>query len=68
MSDATNRELIARQAKLIKEMDIEAKAHGAFCTSPIDARREVLELEKMGQVAVSKNKVEIAELGLLDDN
>jgi hypothetical protein len=59
MIKAATQEIINQQVDLLIKMDKEAIAHGAVCTSPINALKEVENLRQAGQCAISPTELEM---------
>ena len=58
MSKDANKQQLAKQIKIMDEMDTIAKANGAVCASPVNATLEVEQLNRIGQYAISPHRVE----------
>lgn len=57
MSQNATKQQIDDQVAVMVRMDQQAKAGGAVCASPVDAKLEVSQLNSIGQYAVSPNQV-----------
>jgi hypothetical protein len=57
MSKGANKQQLAKQVKIMDEMDKLAKANGAICASPVNAALEVKQLNSLGQYAVSPHQI-----------
>jgi len=58
MSTNANKQQLAKQIKIMDDMDKLAKANGAVCASPVNAALEVEQLNRLGQYAISPHQVE----------
>lgn len=57
MTQNATKEMIQKQVAILERMDLQAKAAGAVCASPVNASLEIKQLNSIGHYAVSPQKL-----------
>ena len=54
----TTQEAAAKQVQILKRIDGEAKSRGVVCASPINAAKEIAQLQNLGVAPVRKGGID----------